>query len=302
MTTRGPLLTASSPYARRGVLWDAFRQHYGPGGSPSVLVAKGTTRDFNPNIPQEEIDRELERDPIKNRAEYLAEFRADIESFVRIEAVKACVSTGIYERQPQRGVAYAGFVDPSGGSSDSMTLAIGHNDFSRQVVIIDALREVKPPFSPEQVVEDFCRLLKNYGVASIVGDCYGGEWPREQFSKFGVTYEPSAAPKSDLFRDLLPLINSARIELLDHGKLIAQLTGLERRTARGGRDSIDHSPGGHDDVANAVAGLAAIANKYGSFDASFSWLESADADEDQAASWRAARLRSHIFACTGHFV
>jgi hypothetical protein len=27
-----------------------------------------------------------------------------------------------------------------------------------------------------------------------------------------------------------------------------------RRTARGGRDSIDHAPGAHDDVANAVAG------------------------------------------------
>ena len=29
-----------------------------------------------------------------------------------------------------------------------------------------------------------------------------------------------------------------------------------RRTARGGRDSVDHPPGGHDDVANAVAGVA----------------------------------------------
>jgi hypothetical protein len=36
--------------------------------------------------------------------------------------------------------------------------------------------------------------------------------------------------------------------------ITAQLIGLERRTARGGRDSIDHPPGGHDDVANAAAG------------------------------------------------
>jgi hypothetical protein len=33
-----------------------------------------------------------------------------------------------------------------------------------------------------------------------------------------------------------------------------QLTSLERRTSRGGRDSIDHAPGAHDDIANAVAG------------------------------------------------
>jgi hypothetical protein len=37
-------------------------------------------------------------------------------------------------------------------------------------------------------------------------------------------------------------------------RLVMQLCGLERRTARGGRDSIDHGPGGHDDVANACAG------------------------------------------------
>jgi len=41
---------------------------------------------------------------------------------------------------------------------------------------------------------------------------------------------------------------------LDHPRLTAQLCALERRTARGGRDSIDHSPGAHDDIVNAAAG------------------------------------------------
>jgi len=58
---------------------------------------------------------------------------------------------------------------------------------------------------------------------------------------------------------LLPLLNSNRIELLDHPRLINQLTGLERRTSRAGRDTIDHVPGGHDDVANAAAGAAVLA-------------------------------------------
>jgi hypothetical protein len=42
-----------------------------------------------------------------------------------------------------------------------------------------------------------------------------------------------------------------------------QLVGLERRTARGGKDSIDHPPGGHDDVANAAAGAIVMALKKG---------------------------------------
>jgi len=40
---------------------------------------------------------------------------------------------------------------------------------------------------------------------------------------------------------------------------------------RGGRDSIDHTPGAHDDLANAVAGLAAVA-KRGGYDTSLDWV------------------------------
>ena len=59
----------------------------------------------------------------------------------------------------------------------------------------------------------------------------------------------------------LPLINSGAADLLENERLIVQLTQLERRTARGGKDSIDHTPGAHDDVANAVAGALVTAFK-----------------------------------------
>jgi hypothetical protein len=41
--------------------------------------------------------------------------------------------------------------------------------------------------------------------------------------------------------------------------LVQQLVGLERRTTRVGTDSIDHSPSGHDDLANTAAGAADFA-------------------------------------------
>jgi hypothetical protein len=88
---------------------------------------------------------------------------------------------------------------------------------------------------------------------------------------------------------------SAVIELLDHPRLTAQLRSLERRTSRGGRDSIDHPPGGHDDLANAVAGFAATNNAYGGYDHGYrGWSEDADDDPDGARAWRAARLAQHI--------
>ena len=62
---------------------------------------------------------------------------------------------------------------------------------------------------------------------------------------------------------------SAR-DLLDHRKFIAQLCNLERRVARGGKDSIDHpnDKKSHDDIANAAAGaLVLAASKKGGWSA-----------------------------------
>jgi terminase large subunit-like protein len=261
------LLCASSPYARRGALWDAHRRHYGKDDDP-ILVWKATTRVMNPTVAQSVIDQAADRDPASAAAEWLAEFRSDIEGFVTREAVEACMALDVRERAPIQGVRYFGFVDPSGGSSDSMTLAIGHRE--DDIVIVDALREIKPKFSPESVVAEFSELLKSYRVSRISGDRYAGEWPREQFRKVGIAYEPAQKPKSDLYRDLLPAINSRKLDLLDDGRLLTQLVGLERRTARGGRDSIDHAPGAHDDIANAVSGVVgAIASGVGAFDFEF---------------------------------
>jgi hypothetical protein len=252
-TTGGMVVIASSPYARRGILWNTHKRHYGPAGDPLILVAKGTSREFNPSLPQSVVDRALERDRAAASAEYLAEFRSDIESFVSFEIVQACIGDH-HEMAPLAKHKYFAFVDPSGGSADSFTLAIGHRDGERSV--IDAIREVKPPFSPEAVVDEFSALLKSYRISRVTGDRYAGEWPREQFRKRGIEYRCADKPKSDLFRDLLPMLNAGSITLPKSERLVNQLCGLERRTARSGKDSIDHGPGSHDDLANAVAGAA----------------------------------------------
>ena len=136
---------------------------YGSDGDPAILVAQGTSREFNPELPQAVVDRALERDPLANRAEYLAEFRTDVESLLTIEAIQACVVPGVKERPPELKHGYVAFVDPSGGSSDSMTLAIAHKE--GQTEILDLVRERKPPFSPEAVVEEFASTILKYRCA-----------------------------------------------------------------------------------------------------------------------------------------
>jgi hypothetical protein len=286
------MLCASSPYARRGALWDAYRKHFAKDNDP-VLVWQAPTRVMNPLVPQSTIDAAMEADPASASSEYGAQFRTDLEQLLTREAVSACISLGVHERAPVAGIRYSGFVDPAGGSGgDSMALAIAHEQDG--AVIIDALCERKPPFSPEGAVLEFVDTLKSYNrVTKVVGDRYGGDWPREQFAKHGVRYEPSSKPKSDLYRDLLPATNSRKVDLLDNAKLHAQLCSLERRTARGGRDSIDHppgtGPGAHDDLSNCVAGVVAeLAIRGSGFDSSYNWVGGPDPN-DPAPTWAEQR-------------
>ncbi len=108
-------------------------------------------------------------------------------------------------------------------------------------IIIDAVREMRPPFSPTVVVDEFAELLKAYDVTEVVGDHYGGEFVKEPFRKHGISYELCKQSKSDLYRDLLPRLNSGQIVLPRHDRLVAQICGLKRRTGRSGKDSIDHA-------------------------------------------------------------
>jgi hypothetical protein len=165
---------------------------------------------------------------------------------------------GVRERSPVSGTSYTGFVDPSGGSSDSMVLAICHRERDGRVVL-DLVRERKPPFSPEAVVAEFCETLKAYRIHRLTGDHYAGEFVREPFRLRGINYQLADKPKSDLYRDALPLMNSGKVQLLDLPRLVLQLTQLERRVSRAGKDSIDHPPGAHDDLANAVCGAVVTA-------------------------------------------
>jgi hypothetical protein len=250
-TTNGPVIIASSPYARRGILWTTYKNHFGASGDPRILVAQGPSRTFNSSLPESVVTRAFERDRTSASAEFDAVFRSDIESFVQVEVVESCTGDH-HELPPQDKFKYHAFCDPSGGSSDSFTVAISHREGKQ--IIVDAIRERHPPFSPEGVINDYAVLLKTYRITQVRGDKYAGEFPRELFRKHGIAYRCAEKTKSDLYRDLLPLLNSGTILLPRSDRLVAQLVGLERRTTRAGRDSIDHPPNSHDDVANAVGG------------------------------------------------
>lgn len=258
------LAVVSSPYARRGVLWQAWQRYHGqPAGA--VLFVQAATLALNPTFDAGAIERAYEEDPVSAAAEYGAQFRSDVETFIDREVIEAAVVPGRREVPPCVGPAYYAFLDFAGGSGgDSATCAIAHVEVrgQRAVAVLDAVREVRPPFSPASVCDDFARLVRDYGLYTATADRFAGEFPVEQMQQRDVSVRPSARSKSDIYAEFLPRVNSRTVELLDVPRLVAQLAALERHTARGGKDSIDHPPGGHDDVANAAAGAVVQAFQF----------------------------------------
>lgn len=252
------LLGISTPYSRSGVLYESFKKYHGQAGGP--LIWKAASKYMNPTLNEGIISVAMAEDPASAQAEYMAEFRTDMESFLPLEVVEGAIVPGRFELPKIARAEYFGFADPSGGRQDGFTLGIAHCE-KKGKIILDVIRERKPPFEPEQVVAEFSQLLSVYKINRVEGDKYAGEWVTSSFRKQGIKYRPSPLSRSEIYAEFLPIIMNGSVELLDNKRLAVQLAGLERRTRSGGKDQIDHGPGGHDDLANSAAGACVLAKR-----------------------------------------
>jgi hypothetical protein len=171
-------------------------------------------------------------------------------AFLNAGAVMACVRTGRRWLPPVEDTRYAAFVDMSGGSSDDAALAIGHREGQRIVVDLAAKQHGRPPFNPRDAVKYFVTLLERYGVRAVTGDRYAGETFRADFAEHDIAYRVSPLSKSDLYEEAEPRLNAGEVELPDDDEVLMQMLGLVMRGSR-----VDHLPGAHDDLANALCGV-----------------------------------------------
>lgn len=259
------LIGLSSPYAKRGVLWDAYQKHFGKDDSP-VLVWQADTLTMH-DSPQvrAEVEREYKADPISAAAEYGAQFRSDVQAFITEEFYDSCVSRGVDERAPTKGLQYWAFTDPSGGRVDAYTLSICHVEYPAKeapakglsgvpVVVQDYLGVWASPLDPYDVVKEQIPILHRYGLKGVTGDKYGGDIIPAMYAKWGVGYIHASKSKSQYYLDMLPLMSAGQVKLLDRPEQRKEFLGLDRSTSRQGRDTVDHQLGKNDDAANAAAG------------------------------------------------
>lgn len=268
LTLKGPLLVVSSPHRKVGLLYNAHRKYFGNDDQTRGLYIQATSRELNPTLDEEEIEAAMEDDPAAAQSEFLGLFRADLQGFLDDATVDGAIVTGRRELARAAAFKYAAFTDPSGGRNDAFTLAIVHQVPGKgdtpERLVLDAVRTVAPPFDPEIAVQTMAATLRDYGLDEVSGDQYAGEWPVSAFRKHNITYRPSDRSRSEIYLEMLPHFSRGAVELLDLPALRTQLLLLERRTRSGGRDSVDHPRGAHDDIANSVCGaLLMVAAKRG---------------------------------------
>ncbi|TQM93554.1 hypothetical protein [Roseinatronobacter monicus] len=256
-TLDGRLIALSSPYAKRGELWRTYKRSFGDDADTRVLVAQAPTLTMNPTLDPAIVERAKRDDLEAARAEYEAQFRSDISSFLDTDQIERATRRKPLELMPSSRHRYFAFCDPAGGGADEFTLAIGHRE--GDTVVVDLVRGRHG--SPAEIVKEYADVLRRFDIGTIHGDRYAGRWPRDEFMRWGIKYQTSDLDRSGLYLELLARLNSGSVELPPCDRLQRQLIGLERRTSRSGRDTIDHAPGSHDDRANSIAGLVVHAKR-----------------------------------------
>lgn len=245
------LIGISSPYRKSGELWKAHQKYYGK-NSDKVLVVKAATRELNPTLDQSVIDDAMQEDPESARTEWMAEFRADISSFLSEDELRRATrnDSGL---PPRQYVRYRAAVDMSGGRNDQFGLAIGHRD--EEPVVIDGVWGWPARSSVASVVSEMAAILGQYGCAFVRGDKYGAELTRSIFQGKRIEYVWAEHSTSDVYLETRVLFSTGRISIPNHPGLLSEFSGLERRPGSG-KDRVDHPPGQHDDLAAAASQCA----------------------------------------------
>src|SRR5262249_36732890 len=123
-------------------------------------------------------------------------------------------------------------------------------------------------------------LCEEHRSGSVTGASYAAQWVAGAWSRTGVSYVKSELPKSQIYLECIPLFTRGLVRLPNHSRLLRELRLLERQTHRGGRESVDHPRGGHDDLANAVCGvLRNLSNRLG-YDRGYRAFQPGFVDED----------------------
>lgn len=252
------LLKLSTPYGKRGSLWNDFKKR-----PESVLVWHAKTVEMNPAITEAMLAREREEDPDMALREYDALFTDAVSAFIDPDVVDAAVVEGREELPPHPELYYYHGALDAAFKRDAFTLTIAHYDPVSECVVQDVVRRwTGTPGNPvdlDTVLDEVAALAAAYMFDMVRGDQFCSEPIRQALDKRGIMFEEltfTPQSKTRIFGGLRSLFNQGIIELLEHDRTIAELKGLECTLLPGGNYRVE--AGGEEQFDDLADGLAIV--------------------------------------------
>ncbi len=261
------LVCISSPYRRQGTMFEADKKYWGKNGD-RILFIRAATWEARPVESEEHrilfptfeagLAEEKANDPSAFASEYGAEYRTELEDYLSLEAVEACVVQG-RDVLPYDGRTHRMFVDLAGGGGgqDSAAACITKTLPDNKGAAVAWLFEKKPPYDSEALVDFLVEEAREFGIGLITGDNFSGGVYASMFQKRGISYVVEKRTATVLYRQFAPVVTGKKVELPDPRKSLTVERGLNQLvslTKREGGEKITHASGEHDDVANVLAG------------------------------------------------
>lgn len=242
------LLALTTRWTQEGIVWDTFQRHHRNDDSRHVLVLSGSTLEFNPSFDRARIEADEEEDPESAASEYGTAWRVAGGTLVRPEVLDRVIEQGCVAwpaEEPLGDSYYTAAVDLAGGTGeDSAALTIVHAELAEEegdapsVVVQDRLKEWTAPFDPAVVCEQITEVLKEFGLAEVVGDQFSAGFAAAEFQRHGIEYKVSPRKTADCVLDCLGILNTRRVKLLDVPRSRRQWLNLRRTYGSGGRPGI----------------------------------------------------------------
>lgn len=271
------LIKASTPTRRDGVLHSDYERAFGKPDA-HTLVWQAPSILMNPaEVNADFIARQMQRDPLRARRLYLAEFSEDIGQFLDGALIDAAVQRGRREIAPTTGLRLTAAIDAAGHGDDAFTLAIvgteGEGE-TKKVIQLLGRAWTKPRggrLNLHATAAEAASVLKSYGLSKVYGDRFTAGWVLEALQQNGtelvyphITRRERGKPDTQVYVDRSrayleagPLFRTGSIQILDDPETIRELRNLELSG-----EKVNPGPM-HDDRANALCLAACMAVQRG---------------------------------------
>lgn len=261
VTTGGPLLIASTPWARRGYFHDLVSANHGK-LSGDVLAVVAPTWAINPTVT-EASTRALATDARRWRREFGAEALDVTESAFDPQLVGGAVRAGDAGAEPERGFTYCAGYDHSRLRGDHAVLVIGHREArpakygSRERYVVDRVVTWSPGHDPARQLSELADHCLAFGISRLVADQYDHPHVASALADRGIVVDRASTTNADRERELefmLAAFETGRVSLPDHALLVRELTHdvvVERLPGGRVRVHARAGQGRHDDHVDA---------------------------------------------------